>query len=109
MSTRRSPSGTSPTAGTTGSFAATSPSSSRSSEPSGRPEGSELLDDDGLVAAKLPVVPAVGDVPEGDRRVLMGQGPAEGGRIDGAEDRLRVRPGRGLESAGAHEATRGAR
>ena len=60
----------------------------------GRPERGELLDDHRLVAAELPVVPAVRDVPERDRGVLVGQDPAELGRIDRPEDGLDAAAGR---------------
>ena len=64
-----------------------------------RPRGSEqLLDDHLLVATQLPVVPAVRDVPQRDRRVLVGQRPAQVGRVDRAADRL------DLAAGGRHDA-----
>ncbi len=65
----------------------------------GRPERRELLDDHGLVAPQLPVVPAVLDMPEGDRGVLVGQDPAEVGRVDGPADGLDTAAGDGHEAA----------
>ena len=56
-----------------------------------RPEPGQLLEDDRLVAGELPVVPAVGDVPQRDLRVLVGQGDPEGRGVDRSKDRLDVR------------------
>ena len=66
----------------------------------------ELLDDHALVPSKLPVVPAIGDMPEGNCGVLVGKSPAQLPRIDPAENGLDAgRRGRGVR----HDATRGAR
>ena len=51
----------------------------------------ELLEDQRLVAGQLPVIPAVGDVPERDLGVLVGQGEPERLGLDRAEDGLDVR------------------
>jgi len=48
----------------------------------------ELIDDDGLIAPELPVVPAIGDMPESDGSVLVGQCPAQLAGIDPTENRL---------------------
>ena len=54
------------------------------------PEARELLEDQRLVAGQLPVVPAVGDVPQRDLRVLVRQRHPEVGGVDRAEDGLDV-------------------
>ena len=55
-----------------------------------RAEARELLEDDRLVARELPVVPAAGDLPQRDLRVLVGQRHPEVGGVDRAEDGLDV-------------------
>ena len=67
----------------------------------GLTESKELIEDHRLIPAQLPVVPAVRDVPERDRGVLVGQRPAEVGGVDRATDRLRP--------AGDHEAASSSR
>ena len=54
------------------------------------PERGELLDDGRLVATQLPVVPAVRDVPERDRSVLVRQDPPQAGGVDRSENGLDV-------------------
>ena len=82
------------------------PSSVRSTTvpPPAARKAAELLDDDRLVAAELPVVPAVRDVPERDRGVLVGQDPAELRRVDRPEDGLDATAGRPRSRGGAARA-----
>ncbi len=56
----------------------------------GRAKRGQLVQDHRLVAGELPVVPAVGDLPQRDLGVLVGQREPELRRIDGTEDRLDV-------------------
>ena len=51
----------------------------------------QLLGDDRLVAAELPVVPAIGDVPERDRGVLVRQREPESRGVDRTADGLDMR------------------
>jgi hypothetical protein len=67
--------------------------------PAGRREALQLIGDDRLVPGQLPVIPAVGHVPQADRRVLVGQREAEVRRVDPAANCLDV-------ARWAHEATR---
>ena len=56
----------------------------------GGPVRRQLLEDQGLVARELPVVPAIGDLPQRDLGVLVRQREPELGGIDRTEDRLDV-------------------
>src|SRR3954452_13539461 len=59
----------------------------------GRAIASELLDDDGLVAGQLPVVPARLDMPQRDLGVLVRQREPKRVGVDRTEDGLDVRHG----------------
>src|SRR3954447_25905540 len=61
----------------------------------GSPIAFELLDDDGLVAGQLPVIPARLDMPQRDLGVLVRQREAEGVGVDRTEDGLDVGHGPG--------------
>ena len=56
----------------------------------GGPVGRQLLEDQRLVARELPVVPAIGDLPQRDLGVLVREREPELGGIDRTEDRLDV-------------------